>query len=105
MNIGKLLKKCYLSFLNEKFKMDEQAYEKTKQVKEKYTSELMSYPNVTGVGVGHKVIAGKEQSYICIRVYVTRKLPKSELIEKDTIPHSIEGIPVDIIESGEFIAL
>ncbi len=85
--------------------MDSQAYENAKRVKDKYTSELMSYPNVTGVGVGHKIKAGKEQSYICIRVYVTKKLVESKLKVKDILPVSIEEVQVDVIESGEFIAL
>jgi len=41
----------------------------------------------------------------CFRVYVTRKLPLTQLRAEDVIPSSIDGIPIDVVELGEVKAL
>jgi hypothetical protein len=41
----------------------------------------------------------------CFRIYVSRKLPLSKLSADDIIPREIDGIPVDIVEVGEIVAL
>ncbi len=85
--------------------MDQQEHDRAKQIMEQHKNELMSYPNVTGVGVGYRVKAGKRGSDICIRVYVIKKYPEKSLKEADILPSSIEGVPVDVIESGIIKAL
>ena len=85
--------------------MSQDEIEKIKDVKNRHVNDLMSYYNVTGVGIGYKEVGGEETSTLCIRVYVIDKLPESELEEKDVLPSSIEEIPVDVIESGEIKAL
>ena len=56
--------------------------------------ELMSKPNVTGVGIGER--NGKP----VIKVFVTRKLPKSELRASEIVPEKISGYPTDVVEIG-----
>jgi hypothetical protein len=56
--------------------------------------ELMSKPNVTGVGIGER--DGKP----VIKVFVQRKLPKSELSKKEIVPRKIGKYPTDVVEIG-----
>lgn len=76
----------------------EKAADRARSVKERHATRLKAYPNVVGVGVGHEVVAGQRTDRICIRVYVRRKLPKSELPPEAVLPDSIDGLPVDVIE-------
>ncbi|MEV0177071.1 hypothetical protein AB0I00_38960 [Streptomyces sp. NPDC050803] len=68
-------------------------------VKQDAAERLRTYPRVTGVGVGLKLIGGVRTDRVAIRVYVERKLPESELATADILPREIEGIPVDVIEA------
>jgi hypothetical protein len=56
--------------------------------------ELMSKPNVTGVGIG------KRDGKPVIKVFVTRKLPKSDLQASEIVPEEIAGYPTDVEEIG-----
>ena len=69
------------------------------EVKEKSLSRLRSLANVTGVGVGYRMVGGERTGETCIRVYVKKKLRKDALAPADIIPSSIEGITVDVIEA------
>jgi hypothetical protein len=73
--------------------------QKAMEVKHKIASQLMANPNVTGVGVGYKIVKGKRTEEVCIRVYVRKKLPRQELRPEEVLPENIEGIPVDVIEA------
>jgi hypothetical protein len=56
--------------------------------------ELMSKPNVNGVGIGER------NGEPVITVFVTRKLQKSELRPSEIIPERIAGYPTDVVEIG-----
>lgn len=74
---------------------------KIKQVKEKVKEELMTkFSNVTGVGVGYRILKGERTNQICIRVYVEKKLPLAELQTNEILPTEIEGIRIDVIEGS-----
>ena len=60
----------------------------------RHESELLRRPNVTGVGIGER--AGKE----VIKVFVTRKVPTTELGREELIPNALDGIEVDVEEIG-----
>jgi hypothetical protein len=53
--------------------------------------------------VGHEVVGGKRTDRVCIRVYVRRKLPKSQLAPEAVLPDNIDGLPVDVIEDEFWI--
>jgi hypothetical protein len=59
----------------------------------------MAYANVTGVGVGFREVAGVRRAEVCIRVYVSRKLPRTELSRRDLLPRAVDGVLVDVIEA------
>ncbi|MBI3694744.1 MAG: hypothetical protein HY238_07890 [Acidobacteria bacterium] len=64
------------------------------EVKAKYEEQLMRLPNVTLVGVGQR--GGK----LVIRVGVTHKVPESALRQEDIVPKALDGVEVDVEESG-----
>lgn len=69
---------------------------------EEHEGELLSKPNVTGIAIGHRLREGKETAERVISVYVSRKVPKSQLTVKERIPQRVgtgdEQVPVDVVE-------
>jgi hypothetical protein len=63
-------------------------------VRHRHEHELMELPNVTGVGIGER--GGKE----VLKVFVTRKVPASELRPNEVVPAELEGWEVDVEEIG-----
>lgn len=76
-----------------------------KEIKERNKTDLMSYPNVVGVGVSLKRVGGSVTEDECVCVFVKKKVPLEFLSEEDVIPTTIEGVLTDVIESGAFKAL
>ena len=78
--------------------------EKAKSVKRAHEATLMAKPNVVGVGIGFRIQNEQSTENIAIVVMVSRKLPESDINPADRIPTEIEGVPVDVQESGEFFS-
>lgn len=55
--------------------------------------------NVHAVGVGKKIVNGKETETKSVRIYVVQKIATSLLPPRDRLPEIIDGIPTDVIES------
>lgn len=54
---------------------------------------------IHAIGIGRKIEEGKLTKTLCVRIYVTQKLPKA-LVPKDAfVPKRIGGVPTDVIES------
>ncbi len=85
--------------------MDEKAIQRAMEVKARYEATLLKKANVVGVGVGFREQNGKLTDEIALVVNVTRKLPATQLSAQDVIPAKIEGIPVDVRETGAIRAL
>lgn len=60
--------------------------------------ELRNLPNVVGIGVGYKEIEGVETHRRCITVFVSRKVPASELGVDDLVPTRFHLHLTDVIE-------
>jgi hypothetical protein len=60
---------------------------------------LAAGPTVHAVGIGQKVVNDKEASTKAVRLFVVQKMASSLLPPRDLLPKTIDGIPVDIIES------
>ena len=60
--------------------------------------------NVNGIGIGHKIVDGKDTGDLCLTVMVRKKVPKSELLQKDLIPKMLNNIPLDVFEIGDIFA-
>ena len=56
---------------------------------------------VHAVGIGRKRSGDKLESTLCVRLYVTRKLPRRLLSAIDLLPAQIDGIPTDVIEAPQ----
>jgi hypothetical protein len=61
---------------------------------------LWSLPNVVGLGVGRKTIAGHDTSEPCISVLVSEKVPLSSLSRETRIPNMVELCKTDVVEVG-----
>ncbi len=79
--------------------------EEIKALKSKYEDELLKKKNVVGLGIGYKETNGQETGQLSLIVMVRKKEPPSQLDARDLIPSQIEGIPVDVKEVGELVAL
>lgn len=66
----------------------------------KHEARLLAYPNVVAVASGQRMRRGRPSKQPCVTVYVERKVPRAELAPADVLPEEIEGIPVDVVESG-----
>ncbi len=60
----------------------------------------MSLPNVNGVSVARDPVTRSD----AIVVYVTRKVPGSQLRPDEVIPDELDGIPVRVVEIGHVTA-
>ena len=72
-------------------------------VQEKYGETLMSYPNVVGIGIGKRRRGGEPADELCLVVLVSKKLPTVQLQSADILPTAVDGVPIDVIETGAFV--
>jgi hypothetical protein len=77
---------------------------KIRIVKAAYEKSLMSTANVVGVGIGYRVVGGKQTHQLAIVVMVKKKMPPDALSPEDLIPERIDDVPVDVREVGELKA-
>ena len=78
-----------------------------KPVLEWLEKHAYKYPNVVGYSrtFKKKIIGGEETEIECVRFYVVRKVPKTELSDDEIIPMKIEDIPTDVVQIGRPKAL
>jgi hypothetical protein len=76
------------------------AFEKAQAVKRAHETELMSMPNVVGVGIGLRQKGGVRANQVALVVMVKKKLRSTLLAPDDVIPAMIDGVPVDVQEVG-----
>lgn len=68
----------------------------------KHEKSLIQRANVVSVGCGYKFKDGKQTDEICLIVGVAEKLPVVSLSGADIIPQSVDGVTIDVVETGEF---
>ncbi len=64
----------------------------------------MSKPHVVGVAVGYVTEGGQRTAQIGLIVMVDHKLPASEVAAEAAIPRELDGVRVDVQETGAFSA-
>ena len=70
-------------------------------IKEKHEGQLLKLPNVVGVAIGEKVVKGQVvPGKEVIKVFVTQKVPESQLKPDQVIPKTLEGYETDVEEIG-----
>ena len=72
-------------------------------VKTRYEGHLLARPGVVSVGVGLRQRSGTLTDEVCIVVMVRNKRPLVNLPADEVLPGAIEGVPVDVQESGEIV--
>lgn len=72
------------------------------EVQAKVAEDLMHISHVVGVGIGLAQKDGQYTGEIAIIVMVDEKLPSAQLAEEELIPSEIDGIRIDVQQTGEF---
>ena len=85
--------------------MDEATRDRLTDIQARYAHDLMEKPNVVGIGIGLVRIDGEVTAEPGLIVMVVKKVPDAELAPNDMIPKSIEGVRVDVQETGAVEAL
>jgi hypothetical protein len=73
-------------------------------VQNRYQNYLMSKAHVVGVGVGVASVGGEATEEVALIVMVDHKLPVQDLQPADRIPSQLEGVRVDVQETGTLTA-
>ncbi|TMW73412.1 hypothetical protein [Alteribacter natronophilus] len=63
-------------------------------------NQLLNKENVTGIGIGEKVVNGVPTGKPALLTFVTSKQPAAMLKPADLVPEFIDGVPTDVIEIG-----
>lgn len=61
--------------------------------------------NIVGVGISHKIRGDVLTNEQCITVYVVAKVDKEMVTASATIPEEVNGVPTDVVATGELHAL
>ena len=69
-----------------------------------YAANTGTDQNVVGVGIGRKVVKGKEIARPCVRFYVVHKLAKASISKGNLLPAKIGAVETDVVETGVFHA-
>lgn len=78
--------------------------DEVRAAKDQYKRELMGKPNVVGVGIGYKIVAGQQTDTPCVIVFVKQKVAAESLSAEQLVPEQVSDVPTDVVESGEFFA-
>lgn len=79
--------------------------DKIREVKERRAAELLRMANVVGVAIGYKEEGGRKTDTLCLVVMVSKKVPRSQLLDKDVIPPELDTVITDVQEVGKIAAL
>jgi hypothetical protein len=74
------------------------------EVQQRYEHYLLGKPHVVGIGVGFAAEGGQPTPQVALVVMVDRKLPPQEVPPMDRIPSQLDGVRVDVQETGGFEA-
>lgn len=67
-------------------------------------NDLMAYPNVVGVGIGHKTRKGQDTGEVGLAVFVSQKLPPDLLRPDQLVPSNVQEFKTDVVETGPIFA-
>ncbi len=73
-------------------------------VQQRYQDYLLSLANVVGVSVGYATTAQSTTDDLALVVMVDQKLPDELLPPEQRIPRELDGVRVDVQETGSFTA-
>jgi hypothetical protein len=84
--------------------MNDDLLQRVMAIKTRHEAGLLKKANVLGVGIGFREQDGRLTDEVVLVVNVSRKQRASQLAPQDAIPSVIEGVPVDVRETGEIRA-
>ncbi|GAB4370743.1 MAG: hypothetical protein Kow0042_13130 [Calditrichia bacterium] len=79
--------------------------ESIRQTLSSQKKSLFQKANVVAVGIGYKTVQGTKTDSLSIICSVKAKQSPADLSAEDLIPADVEGIPTDVLETGEIAAL
>ncbi|MDX2141010.1 MAG: hypothetical protein SF123_23210 [Chloroflexota bacterium] len=82
----------------------QEAMQKAQDVQQRYQNYLLNKPHVVGVGVGYALVHGAQTPEVAVVVMVDHKLPPENLSPMDRLPSRLEGVRIDVQETGTFDA-
>jgi hypothetical protein len=82
----------------------EERVKRATEVQARYAEKLMKMPHVVGVAVGFTSHGGMRSADVGVIVMVDHKLPEAQLAPEELIPRELDGVPVDVQETGVFSA-
>ncbi|MBA2245937.1 MAG: hypothetical protein H0W11_13355 [Gemmatimonadetes bacterium] len=71
---------------------------------EERRTDLLDRRNVVAVGVGRKVVEGRETDQLAIVASVIAKRPREALPASELIPPTVDGVPTDVVCTGPIFA-
>ncbi|MBK8902733.1 MAG: hypothetical protein IPM53_16205 [Anaerolineaceae bacterium] len=77
--------------------------ERIQAVKAAHEANLLAKANVVGVGIGFRQEQHRRTDDVVLVVMVEKKVPRAQLAPEDIIPSEIDGVPVDVQESGRIV--
>lgn len=75
--------------------------ERIAEVQVKYVDELMEKAHVVGVGIGLAKVDDEYTEEMALVILVDKKVPLEDLDEEDQLPTELDGVRVDVQETGE----
>lgn len=78
--------------------------QRASEVQEKYADALMRLPHVVGIGIGFTTRGGARTPEVGLIVMVDVKLPAAQLADDELVPRELDGVRVDVQETGVFSA-
>ena len=70
-------------------------------IKTRVAPRLLALPGVTAVGLGSKETRGQPTGELALKVFVIVKRPADQVAAAELIPAEIDGLPTDVIQSGQ----
>jgi hypothetical protein len=65
-------------------------------------TESHGFENIVGVGISEKIAGNQYTNEPSITVYVVAKVSKEAVAPEALVPPEINGVPTDVVETGEF---
>jgi len=72
-----------------------------REIKDRAARRLLALPGVLLVGLGSKEVGDQPTGELAIKVFVRVKRPPEQIPAAELIPAEIEGLPTDVVQTGE----
>ena len=84
--------------------MSNQIMAQAREIYQQVLPDLFRRQNVVACGLGYKTSKGQTTNDLSLIVSVSQKVPREQLMPQDIIPKSLEGMMIDVVETGHIHA-